>query len=152
MKRIVLLAVLLLINVGCDSQKQTPATQQSKAGFKTSYKTILQTGVSGVEKAEKLFTVIKDAQALREFNPKIEPELISSIDFSRETLVGVYGGDDIRIAAIESTNGCNRVRVTTKEFGENSPFYGIPYSPMHLVKVNGTGSCFQFDETVVTVQ
>jgi hypothetical protein len=116
------------------------------------FQTLVQTGVSGVEKKKKHFEVIHDTASLQKFFPKIEAEKLDSVDFSRETVLGVYGGDSIRIAALEERDSCIHVVVKTREYEESSPFYGVPYSPMHLVKVDGRGKCFEFDETVETVQ
>jgi len=152
MKRYILLTVLVWILAGCDSETTSVSSQENVSSRTLPFKTLVQTGVSGVEKAEKVFKVLKDVQTLRLFYPKIEDELVKSIDFKRETLLGVYGGDAIRIVALEQREECTHVLVETKRFSEASPFYGIPYSPLHLVKVAGTEGCFKFDERVVVAQ
>ena len=152
MKRYGAFVFLLLLLSGCDDETTAVVSQKETASPSIPFQTLIQTGVSGVEKAEEGCKILKDAQDLRLFYPKIDDAMVSSIDFGHETLLGVYGGDGIRIVGLEPKDACTVVHVEIKRFSETSPFYGIPYSPMHLVKVEGAGGCFRFEESVVVTQ
>ncbi len=152
MREIIPLFLAGLMLLGCDTEKSMTQSESEKAPHTIAFQTIIQTGVSGVKKAEKVFKIIRNADELHRFYPKIETELADSIDFAHETVLGAYGGDDIHIVALEEGKECTQVEVKVKEFAETSPFYGIPYSPMHLVKVAGKGSCFRFEEAVDIVR
>jgi hypothetical protein len=87
---------------------------------------------------------------LLQFFPKIEKAKADSIDFSKDTVIAVCGGDAIRITAIEPGEGGLNVNVLVSVFSKTNPFYNIPYSPLHMVRIDRTDLAVTFHETVET--
>jgi hypothetical protein len=151
MKHYLLLGVLVLFLNGCGNDRIEHTSGSAVLQQPLPLTTIIQTSVSGRETGkDTAFKVIQDTASLLQFFPKIEKAKADSIDFSKDTVIAVCGGDAIRITAIEPGEGGLNVNVLVSVFSKTNPFYNIPYSPLHMVRIDRTDLAVTFHETVET--
>ena len=67
MQKYLPLLIFAVLITGCDTEKKEIVKQEAESQPLIAFQTLLQTGVSGVEKAEKVFKVIKDPETLHRF-------------------------------------------------------------------------------------
>jgi len=152
MKLFYFFAVTVLFLVGCGNNQSEISAVKGDKSAGVAFSTIIQTGVSGRESGNKTeMELIRNRDALLRFFPRIEKEKADEVDFAHDDVIAVYGGDEIKITSIEVGDSEVKVYVTVKVFAQNSPFYGIPYTPLHMVRIDKAELPVKFYETVDTV-